>query len=66
MFFTLCYNQSHQTLSGKLERMSYMQENIYNNNYFFVDESGDTTFYNRKGEWIVMKTKHKRYYLWNL
>jgi len=30
-----------------------MKENIYNNNYFFVDESGDTTFYNRKGEWIV-------------
>lgn len=30
-----------------------MRENIYNNNYFFVDESGDTTFYNRKGEWIV-------------
>lgn len=30
-----------------------MQENIYNNNYFFVDESGDATFYNRKGEWIV-------------
>ena len=30
-----------------------MQENIYNNTYFFVDESGDTTFYNRKGEWIV-------------
>ena len=22
-----------------------MQENIYNNTYFFVDESGDTTFY---------------------
>lgn len=21
--------------------------------YFFVDESGDTTFYNRKGEYIV-------------
>lgn len=32
-----------------------MKENIYNNNYFFVDESGDTTFYNRKGEWIVGK-----------
>ena len=32
-----------------------MQENIYNNTYFFVDESGDTTFYNRKGEWIVGK-----------
>ena len=30
-----------------------MKENIYNDNYFFVDESGDTTFYNRKGEWIV-------------
>lgn len=30
-----------------------MKENKYNNNYFFVDESGDTTFYNRKGEWIV-------------
>ncbi len=30
-----------------------MQENIYNNTYFFVDESGDTTFYNRKGDWIV-------------
>ena len=30
-----------------------MQENIYSNNYFFVDESGDTTFYNRKGKWIV-------------
>lgn len=30
-----------------------MKGNIYNNNYFFVDESGDTTFYNRKGEWIV-------------
>lgn len=32
-----------------------MQENIYNNNYFFVDESGDTTFYDRKGNWIVGK-----------
>ena len=32
-----------------------MQENIYNSNYFFVDESGDTTFYNRHGEWIVGK-----------
>ena len=32
-----------------------MKENIYLNNYFFVDESGDTTFYNRKGEWIVGK-----------
>ena len=32
-----------------------MKENIYTNNYFFVDESGDTTFYNRKGEWIVGK-----------
>lgn len=32
-----------------------MKENIYSNNYFFVDESGDTTFYNRKGEWIVGK-----------
>ena len=38
MFFTLCYNQIYQTLSDKFERMSYMQENIYNNNYFFVDE----------------------------
>ena len=51
--FTMCYNQIHQTLSDEFERMSYMQENIYNNNYFFVDESEDTTFYNRKGEWIV-------------
>ena len=32
-----------------------MQDNLYNNTYFFVDESGDTTFYNRKGEWIVGK-----------
>ena len=32
-----------------------MKENIYYNNYFFVDESGDTTFYNRKGEWVVGK-----------
>ena len=32
-----------------------MKENIYNSTYFFVDESGDTTFYNRKGEWIVGK-----------
>lgn len=32
-----------------------MKENIYTNNYFFVDESGDTTFYNRNGEWIVGK-----------
>ncbi|MDO5556594.1 MAG: DUF3800 domain-containing protein [Clostridia bacterium] len=32
-----------------------MKEGIYNNNYFFVDESGDTTFYNRKGEWIIGK-----------
>lgn len=32
-----------------------MKENIYTNNYFFVDESGDTTFYNRKGEWMVGK-----------
>lgn len=32
-----------------------MKENVYNNNYFFVDESGDTTFYNRKGDWIVGK-----------
>lgn len=30
-----------------------MKENIYNNTYFFVDESGDTTFYNRNGKWIV-------------
>lgn len=30
-----------------------MKENIYLNNYFFVDESGDTTFYNRNGQWIV-------------
>ena len=30
-----------------------MKGNVYNNNYFFVDESGDTTFYNRKGEWLV-------------
>lgn len=30
-----------------------MKGNIYSNNYFFVDESGDTTFYNRKGKWIV-------------
>lgn len=32
-----------------------MKDNIYTNNYFFVDESGDTTFYNRKKEWIVGK-----------
>lgn len=32
-----------------------MKDNIYSNNYFFVDESGDTTFYNKKGEWIVGK-----------
>lgn len=32
-----------------------MKENIYTNNYFFVDESGDTTFYNRDGNWIVGK-----------
>ena len=32
-----------------------MEGNIYTNNYFFVDESGDTTFYNRKSEWIVGK-----------
>ena len=32
-----------------------MQENIYSSNYFFVDESGDTTFYNRNGEWVVGK-----------
>lgn len=32
-----------------------MQNNIYLNNYFFVDESGDTTFYDRKGNWIVGK-----------
>ena len=32
-----------------------MKENIYNNNYFFVDESGDTTFYDRKGNWVVGK-----------
>ncbi len=31
------------------------KDNIYTNNYFFVDESGDTTFYNRNGEWIVGK-----------
>jgi len=30
-----------------------MKENIYYNNYFFVDESGDTTFYDRNGNWIV-------------
>lgn len=30
-----------------------MKADKYLNNYFFVDESGDTTFYNRKGEWIV-------------
>ena len=30
-----------------------MKDNVYNNNYFFVDESGDTTFYNRNGAWIV-------------
>ena len=32
-----------------------MKDNIYGNNYFFVDESGDTTFYNRNSEWIVGK-----------
>lgn len=30
-----------------------MKKNIYDNNYFFVDESGDTTFYNRKKQFIV-------------
>ena len=30
-----------------------MKDKIYTNNYFFVDESGDTTFYDRKGNWIV-------------
>ena len=30
-----------------------MQENIFFDNYFFVDESGDTTFYNRNGIWCV-------------
>ncbi len=30
-----------------------MKENIYSSNYFFVDESGDTTFYDRNGNWIV-------------
>lgn len=32
-----------------------MNENKYINNYFFVDESGDTTFYDRRGNWIVGK-----------
>lgn len=30
-----------------------MKQNIYSNTYFFVDESGDTTFYNRHGDWLV-------------
>lgn len=30
-----------------------MKDNIYNNNYFFVDESGDTTFYSKRGKMIV-------------
>ena len=30
-----------------------MKEKVYDNNYFFVDESGDTTFYNRKKEYVV-------------
>ena len=30
-----------------------MKQNIYETNYFFVDESGDTTFYNRKNEFVV-------------
>ena len=29
------------------------QYNKFMNNYFFVDESGDTIFYDRKGNWIV-------------
>jgi hypothetical protein len=32
-----------------------MKNGLYMNNYFFVDESGDTTFYDRKGNWIVGK-----------
>lgn len=30
-----------------------MKENIYLNNYYFVDESGDTIFFDRYGNWIV-------------
>ena len=30
-----------------------MKEDDCKNNYFFVDESGDTVFYNRKGDWNV-------------
>lgn len=30
-----------------------MKDKIYNNNYFFVDESGDTTFYSKRGKLIV-------------
>ena len=44
-----------------------MKENIYNNNYFFVDESGDTTFYNRKVNGLLgMKMERQKYYLWDL
>lgn len=32
-----------------------MKESIYNDNYFFVDESGDTTFYDKNGNWSVGK-----------
>lgn len=32
-----------------------MKEDECKNNYFFVDESGDTVFYNKKGDWIVGK-----------
>ena len=39
----------------KKSKGKIMKENIYYNNYFFVDESGDTTFYNRKGKWVVGK-----------
>ena len=30
-----------------------MKSDILTNQYFFVDESGDTTFYNRNKEWVV-------------
>lgn len=30
-----------------------MKSDILTNQYFFVDESGDTTFYNRSKEWVV-------------
>lgn len=33
-----------------------MKKSAKGHNYFFVDESGDTTFYNRKGELIVGQT----------